>query len=238
MTVLPDTIRNIELPLSNKNEEIVKHIWYTLSYSEKYEQAKWVAYKLTKNMVVGNAKRKNNFRPDPMVSNASASPDDYIKSGYDRGHLCPAADMKWSDSAMSETFFMSNMSPQVPYFNRGIWKKLEEKVRNWATENEEIYVVTAGVLTDNLLQIGKQNKVAVPKYFYKVILDLKEPEVKAIAFILPNEKSSLPLQNFVVTIDSVEKLTGLDFFPALPDRLENLLEGKTEMEKWLKSTEF
>ena len=124
------------------------------------------------------------------------------------------------------------MSPQKPYFNRGIWKKLEEQVRDWATKNEEVFVVTGGILENNLETIGKINKVAVPKYFYKIILDAKKPQVKAIAFLMKNEKSEFPLGNFTASIDSVEKITGIDFFPLLPNSLENVLESKSDFADW------
>ncbi|GAH82191.1 unnamed protein product, partial [marine sediment metagenome] len=129
-------------------DDIIRHTAYTLKYKEKYEQAEWVLYKLTAERVKGSYKRTNDFRPDPMVKTGSATLSDYKGSGYDRGHLAPAGDMKWSTTAMSESFYMSNMSPQNPGFNRGIWKKLEGQVRTWATDNEEIYIVTGPVLSE------------------------------------------------------------------------------------------
>lgn len=230
--VIIDSIKDLELPFFSPQEQIVRHTTYTLSYSEPHEQAKWVAYKLSASMIAGETKRKNDFRADLLAITGSAEKDDYVKSGFDRGHLCPAADRKFSEEAMSETFFMSNMSPQKPYFNRGIWKKLEEQVRDWATKNEEVFVVTGGLLENDLPKIGKTNKISVPVYYYKIILDAKEPQVKAIAFLMKNEKSEFPLSNFTVTIDSVEKITGIDFFPLLPDSLENLLESKSDFENW------
>ena len=120
--------------------EIVKHTYYTLSFSKKDEQAEWVAYLLTRSMLTGQSERGNNFRPDPEVPSGSAQLADYSKSGYDRGHLCPAGDMTFNAQAMSETFYLSNMSPQVPAFNRGIWKSLESLVREWAAKEDSIYV--------------------------------------------------------------------------------------------------
>jgi endonuclease G len=237
---LKNTVKSIHshepfdfLPAIAPDDEIVKHTAYTLCYAEKYEQAKWVAYQLTSEMVNNSEgeERTNNFRSDKEVPSGSASPDDYKKSGYDRGHLCPAGDMTWSEQTMSESFFMSNMSPQAPAFNRGIWKKLEGDVREWAKQNEEIYVVTAGVLEDSLSTIGL-DKVAVPRYYYKVILDYKLPEYKAIAFVLPNEGSKQSVFDFAVSIDSVEHLTGINFFSALPDSLQDYLESHVDITKW------
>ena len=117
------------------------------------------------------AKRGDDFRPDPAVPTGSATPQDYTRSGYDRGHLAPAADMSFSAKAMSESFYMSNMSPQAPQFNRGIWSKLEKQVRHFATKEKRIVVVTGPILpAEKNITIGA-NKVTVPQYYYKVIYD-------------------------------------------------------------------
>ncbi len=218
-------------PYYSPGGQIVEHFAYMLLYDESHEQARWVAYKLTEAHTSGPYKRTNDFRSDPAVKTGSASPADYKYSGYDRGHLAPAGDMRWSTVAMSESFLMSNISPQRPGFNRGIWKRLEEKVREWARMNDEVFVVTGPVLKATNPKIG-QNGVSVPSCFYKVILDYKESELKGIAFIMPNEKSSNALYAYAVTIDSVEAVTGIDFFPAIPDSIEEKLEGSTELSKW------
>ena len=221
------------LPLFSNTDEIITHTGYTLCYSEKNEQAKWVAYRLAKSMCENDTvKRSDNFRADPNVRTGSAIPDDYKKSGYDRGHLCPAGDMKWNKQAMSESFYMSNMSPQKPGFNRGIWKKLEEKTRKWAIQNEEIYIVTAGVLNDTLPYIGAVYHVSVPKYYYKIILDYKQPEFKAIGFLMENAVSQHSVFKYAVPIDSIEVLTGIDFFHNLPDSIENILEAESDSLGW------
>ncbi len=223
------------LPTVPPGDQIIRHTYYTLSYNEKYEQPDWVMYK-----IIGDSlrrpknPRRNNFRRDPAVATGSAAPADYKKSGYDRGHLAPAAAMSWSKTALSETFYMSNMSPQAPQFNRGVWKKLESRVREWALENEELYVITGPVLKGELPTIGK-NEVAAPQYYYKVILDYLAPERKAIAFVLSNQKHSDPLAHFAVSIDSVEHLTGIDFFPALPDAYEDSLEALEETTAWFQT---
>jgi endonuclease G len=217
------------LPTSTTHE-IVKHTYYTLSYSKKDEQAEWVAYLLTRSMLTGQSERGNNFRPDPSVPNGSAQLSDYSKSGYDRGHLCPAGDMTFNAQAMSETFYLSNMSPQVPAFNRGIWKSLESLVREWAEEDDSIFVVTGGILSNPKGSIG-EDRVTVPSRFYKVIYDFTG-EKKMIAFILPNKKGIKLLSEYVVTVDDVGRLTGIDFFPCLPDSLKNRLEGTSDISKW------
>ena len=218
------------LPKSHSGETIT-HTYYSLSYVEEHEQSQWVAYELIAENAKGGTKRTNSFRKDPSVSTASASADDYKNSGYDRGHLAPAGDMAFSELAMRESFYMSNMSPQDPSFNRGIWKKLEEQVRTWAGENKSIYVVTGPVLTDTLKKTGP-GKITVPGYFYKIILDNTEPEIKVIAFILPNKKGEKQLSEYVVAVDSIENLTKIDFFPALADSLENALEKSVSLAGW------
>jgi len=221
-----------ELPKPLLNEQIVKHSGFTLSYNEKYEQASWVAYELTADELIKRVKRSDSFKKDSKVSTGSALPSDYAKSGYDRGHLAPAADLSWTEATMKESFYMSNMSPQKPGFNRGIWKKLEGYVRQWAFDNGAIYVVTGGVLKDIDQYIGKSN-VGVPKYYYKVILDYSGPEKKGIGFILPNQSSSKKLQLLAVTIDDIELITGIDFFHSIPDSEEKILESQFDVNQWL-----
>lgn len=219
-------------PEYSQNEAIVEHEYYTLRYNEKTEQADWVAYTLKKvNLDNSKFKRSDNFREDPDVKTKSASLADYKGSGYDRGHLAPAADFAWTKNGMSESFYMSNMSPQQPSFNRGIWKKLEERVRDWARSNEVIYVVTGPIYLQKGENIGK-NKVVVPDQYYKVILELNGKEVKGIGFILDNEKSSKDLSAFAMSIDEVEKATGLDFFPSIPDPLEKRIEKTYNYSLW------
>ncbi|MHB9024738.1 MAG: DNA/RNA non-specific endonuclease [Armatimonadota bacterium] len=220
------------LPAHDAKAEIVHHDYYTLNYQNKYEQAGWVAYELTTAMLVKKANRdKSRFKADPTVPSGSATPADYKGSGFDQGHLKPAADASFSQAAMDETFYMSNMSPQRPAFNRGIWGKLEDRVRGWATRNKTVYVVTGPIITDPAQTIGA-NKVAVPQAYYKVVLDFTLPEIKGIGFILPNEKSSQPLDSFACPIDKVEETTKIDFFPNLPDELETKVESNKAFAVW------
>ena len=225
------THTNIEIPAHQANETLISHTGYTLSYNEKYEQANWVAYELTSAETNSIYNRTNQFLVDPKISTGSANNSDYAGSGYDRGHLAPAGDMGWSAQSMIESFYYSNMSPQVPSFNRGIWKNAETFTREAAITNQTVYVVTGPVFTSTMTTIGP-NKVAVPQSYFKVILDYFEPELKAIAFVIPNEASQLPLQHFAVSIDDVEYLTGLDFFPLITDSVESQLESKFDISLW------
>ncbi len=224
-------IRHPEIPGISPGDHVVHHTGFSLLYNDAHEQASWVAYELTKEETIKRSERTNKFMPDPAVAGGTATDADYRGSGYDRGHLAPAADMGWSSATMAESFYYSNMCPQVPEFNRGIWKKLEEQVRTWASENEAVYVVTGPVLKTGLPGIGGSG-VSVPEHFYKVILDYREPEIKAIGFILPNQGSGETLSHFAVTIDSVEIITGIDFFPSLPDSTEGWIEKSLCVNCW------
>jgi endonuclease G len=219
---------------TRKEGRLVRHRHYALSYVERYELAEWVAYELTGARLQGRrVERTDDFRADPLVPGGSADPADYAGSYWDRGHLVPAADMAFSRSAMSETFFLSNVAPQAPGFNQGVWRELEELTREWAKDAGHLYVVSGPVLEPGIREYLGRNRVAVPKHFYRVLLDLRAPERKAVAFLLPNEVTDAPLPRFAVTIDSVEQRTGLDFFPDLlePD-LEERLEGTLSLEEW------
>lgn len=226
------TYSNLELPRSIPGEQIIEHTGYILSYNEEAEQPSYVAYELTKEEVYGALDRADNFREDKAVNTGSAVLSDYKGSGYDRGHMAPAADFKWSEEAMSDTFYLSNMSPQVPEFNRGIWGDLEAIVRQMAVDNEKIYITTGPVLTDGPYKTIGKNKVAVPNQYYKVILDYTDPDIKAIGFVLPNSDKTEKIENYVMSVDDVEKITGLDFFYQLDDDEEELIESNVDITKW------
>ncbi|MCF8319626.1 MAG: DNA/RNA non-specific endonuclease [Flavobacterium sp.] len=218
------------LPTST-TKQVIKHSYYALSYNEKYEQAEWVSYFLrSENEGIGHFKRPR-FIKDPKVTTKSAVSDNYKKSGYDRGHLCAAADMRFSKLAFDDTFYTSNVAPQKHNFNDGIWKQLEEKSRYWATKYNGIYVVTGGILQKGLPTIGFE-KVAIPNYFYKILYCNYQGKNKMVAFLIPSVKSKEPLYRFVVSVDSIEKMTGIDFFPQLNDSVENELERKSDYKAW------
>lgn len=218
------------LPTST-TKQVIKHSYYALSYNEKHEQAEWVSYFLrSENEGIGHFKRPR-FINDPKVTTESAASDNYKKSGYDRGHLCAAADMRFSKGAFDETFFTSNIAPQKHNFNDGIWKKLEEKSRYWATKYNGIYVVTGGILHKGLPTIGSE-KVGIPNYFYKILFCKYQGKNKMVAFLMPSVKSKEPIYKFVVSVDVIEKITGIDFFPQLNDAIENDLERKSDYKAW------
>lgn len=220
-------------PNAFTTDTIRSYTGFDLGYNEQFEQASWVAYILTREEIEsGTVNRTDNFRPDTSIATGSAGLADYRGSGFDRGHLAPAGDMKWSKVAMSESFLMSNMSPQTPSFNRGVWKKLEEQVRDWAIEKESLYVVTGPVLESIDTHIG-ENEVGVPGHYFKVLVDLSPPDHSLIAFLLPNTRSSEDLLTFAITVDSLEQVTGYDFFASAPDqKMIEWLERQLDLDSW------
>lgn len=216
---------------SSTTGSVVHHNGYSLSYSEQHEQAEWVAYELKKSHLSSTNFKRPYFEIDNAVKTGAAHWRNYKNSGYDRGHLCPAADRRYSKAAHDETFLTSNISPQDHQFNSGIWNTLEQKVRYWAAKYNGVFVVTGGVLTGNMDSIGDEY-VAVPEQFYKIILDNDSGYIKVIAFLIPHKDSHEPLYNFVVSVDVLEKLTGIDFFPELEDNIENKVEASSSYKAW------
>jgi endonuclease G len=214
---------------SSTTGAIIYHDYYTLSYSEKHEQAEWVAYALKKTNLSRNQFKRPYFISDENVTTKSADWRNYKKSGFDKGHLCPAADMKFSKVAHDATFLTSNISPQNHDFNSGIWNRLEQKTRYWANKYNGVFVVTGGVLTHTTKTIGYEH-VTVPNYFYKILFD--DNADKMIAFLIPHHDSSEPLYNFIVSVDKIETLTGIDFFKELNDEKEAELEANTDYKNW------
>ncbi len=222
--------KNIEIPISNKKDTITNHFAYSVSYNHKFRQANWVAYQLTKMELIKIVDRSDKFIPDPSIKGTDNAID-YKGSGFDRGHLAPAADMRFSETAMKESFYFSNMTPQNPSFNRGIWNSLEEKTRKWTEKYDSLYIVAGPILSDSLSKIGI-HQIAIPKYFFKVILDNRNLHPKAIAFLILNEGSKEDLQKFVISIDELERISGYNFFSQLPDDIENQIEKKSCYECW------
>lgn len=247
MEIIRDDLREFGLPKLEAGEKLIEHSAMMLVYSEEHEQAKWVAHIIIPEVTKGNVGRTNDFRKDPLVETESAGESDYFLKkmgadstyeydgfGFDRGHLAPSADFRWSATALSESYFYSNMSPQRPEFNRGIWASLEGAIRGYIAENPntQLYVVTGPVLHDQLPKSPRSpNKVSVPEKYFKVVVDLQN--ATGIAYLLPNEGSSLSIESFVKTIDEIESETGLDFFHKLEDGLEERIESKSDAATWI-----
>jgi len=225
--------KDLEIPVSlvPRQEQIIHHKGYTVSYNKDLKIPNWVSYELTRQETKGKEKRSDNFIADPLVKGAIATNADYARSGYDKGHMAPAADMKWSPEVMKESFYFSNMCPQHPQLNRRGWKNLEEKIRDWAIADSAIIIICGPIINQSSRTIGK-NKVAVPERFFKVVLSPFVKPVRGIGFLFNNRQAVEPLSTYAVTIDSIEKLTNMDFFSPLPDEIENEVEANANYYQW------
>ncbi len=224
-TIIPKELR------PTTTGEIVSHEHYQLSYKEAFEQAEWVAYMLEKEHLTYDDRKRPYFIEDPKVKSKSADWRNYKGSGYDRGHLCPAGDRRFSKQAYNETFYTSNISPQNRAFNAGVWNELEKQIRQWVKKNGTHFVVTGGVLTNGLTEIGDED-VDVPDYYYKIVAKGINEDLKVLAFLMPNKPSTKKINEFIVSVDSIEELTGIDFFQELPANAENELERKIDQNSW------
>lgn len=229
----PTASNNIELPtlLTPQSEQVIAHEGYTVSYNSQWCIPNWVAYELTADEVGGNVPRGDDFVPDPLAKGNTATTNDYKRSGYDRGHMAPAGDMKWSKTAMDESFYLSNICPQNKNLNKGDWKELEELAREWAKEYGNIYIACGPIVAANHKTIG-ENNVAVPESFFKVFLRKTENRWTTIGFLFENKAGNKKLNTYIRSIDEIEELTGIDFFPLLPDNVEETIESQTNIYDW------
>ncbi len=216
---------------STTYDAIVTHDFYMLSYSEPHEQSEWVAYRLEKAHLTYDDRERPYFLEDPKVATKSADWRNYRGSGYDGGRLCPAGDRRFSEYAYNETFYTSNISPQRNDFNSGIWNRLELQVRQWCKRYGTLYIITGGVLENRLTEIGMED-VAIPEAFFKVVLRKKGNEYLVLAFLIPHEESAKPLSEFLIPVDELETITGLDFFHKLNDELEDKIEQQPDTSAW------
>lgn len=232
-----DTNSRLEIPTVASDESLTIHTGYTTSYNHKFHIPNWVAYELHPSELNGINERSDKFLPDPLIMPSTCNSADYTKTGYDRGHMAPAGDMTWSETAMKESFFMSNICPQSPPLNRGIWKDLESAVRNYVKNQQHpLFIVTGPVISENnpvynhwqLGIIGKTHRVTVPKYFFKAVLDTVGID-KSVAYIIPNSLPNVTFQEyksnygghsrFRITVDSLERVLNRNLFPKISTKL-------------------
>lgn len=240
-----DVSEVINTVLPEESKDFIQHKAMIISYNEEHEQANWVAHKINKKIINGNVSRTNNFRKDPLISTGSSEEADYfLKSklssgkytydgfGYDRGHLAPSADFKWSSTALSESYFYSNMSPQLPEFNRKGWAQIEGFLRGYVYNNEvDLFVVTGPIYNSNIKKQSRSvNNLSIPDYFFKYAIDMVNH--KAIGFIVPHKKLQEPIEAYMVTIDSIEVLAETNFNYQLENELENNLESQLIIKDW------
>lgn len=230
----PETYESIELPapLTSVPEQILVRKGYTVSYNKDRRVPNWVAWHLTAAHLKGSVKRSDaSFHEDEEVPMPRAIDSDYVRSGYDRGHMCPAGDNKWSAKAMGESFLFTNVCPQAPQLNRGDWNEMEQACRKWAKENGDIYIVCGPIFYKKRAKTIGKNKVAVPDAFFKVVLTMKG-KPKAIGFIYKNGDGNRPKGDYANSVDEVERITGIDFFPSLPDKIEKQVEAQCNPDDW------
>jgi len=243
--ILKEDLKEIIKTIIPSKKDIIKHHVLVISYNEEHEQANWVAHKINKKIIDGNVSRTNNFRVDSQIESGSSEEKDYFLKtklpsgkytydgfGYDRGHLAPSADFKWSKTALSDSYYYSNMSPQLPEFNRKGWANIEGFLRSYVYENEaDLLVVTGPFYNENVNKSERsKNNMSIPDYFFKVAVDLKN--MLGVGFLVPHEKLTSPIESYMVSIDSIEAFTGLDFNFQLTDSLENKLEKEMEVKSW------
>ena len=223
------TIQQMEIPVmsAKKQGQVIHRTGYTLAYDAKTRTPQWVAWELTKKETQGTEERSNDFQPDPDVKGAKVVTKDYSHSGYDRGHMAPAADMKWSKKAMKESFYMSNICPQDHNLNTSDWSELENKSRQWARRFGKVYIVCGPIYNGKRNEYIGDHRVKVPDAFFKVVLINEKKKQCAMGFYFENEAGERKLQEYLVPVDHIEQLTGMDFFSALPDNLEDRLEAET-----------
>lgn len=227
----------LEQPLLKTGSSIISHQGYTLSFNTATNCADWVAWELTDYEVkTKKASRSNDFRSDEKAPlRHRVEPYDYKGSGYDRGHMCPAGDMAWDYTAMSECFYMTNICPQNCDLNQKWWEHLESACRRWALRESRIYICCGPIYYDSPKKpkhIGNNLKVRVPDAFFKVVLSLKKNEEKAIGFIYKNDSSRQTMEETAVSVDYVESVTKLDFFYNLDNNIERKVEAQYNLKAW------
>ena len=227
----------LEIPVANSplKEKVLKRMGYTVSFNMEMNIPNWVAWRLDTEKLIERESRNDKFLPDPDIEPSLAiTTDEYKHSGWDRGHMCPAADNKYHWRAMDQSFYMTNVCPQNHNLNRGDWKELEDACRKWA-EHEPVYIVCGPILykQPRYGYIGKNHSIRIPDAFFKVVLTgLATQSPRAIGFIYKNESGNNKKSKYVNSIDEVERITNLDFFSTLPDDVEQRIESTYYLSDW------
>lgn len=227
--------KNLEMPMSGRGDNVIRHTGYALSFNGETNCPNWVAWELTRQEAYGRGKRNPDFYADPKVEGRhQVTTDDYRGSGYSRGHMCPAGDMKWSGAAQHDCFYMTNMCPQNRELNGNSWENLESACRRWANQEGSVYIVCGPVFNDarKVRTIGREHKVRVPDGFFKVVMSMKPNKEKAIGFYYANNSRIQTMEEAAMSVDEVEKLTGYDFYYLVNDKIENRIEQKCDLREW------
>lgn len=223
-------LETVALPESVPSQ-VKEYIGFTVSFNKDNKTPNYVAWELLGTEASGDQQRTDNFWQDNDIEGCPTTYD-YTRSGYDRGHMCPAADQKWSYEAMNDCFVMANICPQLHELNAGAWQTLETKERQWAQRDSAIMIIAGPIYdTSDTKRIGDA-KVRVPGAFFKVLLAPYVGEPRGIAFVYPNMTSPGNMQDYAMSIDELEKTLGYDFFPSLPDEIENKVESVFSFKEW------
>lgn len=223
-------LEDVRIP-ADLPSDIKEYEGFKLSFNADNHTANWVAWELLGTETDGPLSRSDSFYPDPDVAGCPDG-DDYRRSGYDRGHLCPAGDQKWSEQAMHDCFYFTNMTPQSHQLNNGAWKTLELKSRTWAQRDSALVIVAGPIYEATDRERIGHSGVRVPGAFFKAILAPYLPEPRAIAFVYPNMRAPGNMAQYSMSIDELEQLTGFDFFYNLPDSIEEKVERSASFVEW------
>ena len=228
-----EEVARLEFPVisDDRSECLLYKTGFVVNYNVDWRIPNWVAYELTDEETNGTIERARHFKVDEEAPYPRVETSDYSHSGYDRGHMIPAADVKWSQQAMYDSFYMTNICPQNPNLNRGDWNDLEELCRTWAKKWGRLYIACGPVVVENPQRIGEVG-VAVPSAFFKVVLRMCDDDFETIGFLFPNRAGSKPLQTYAMSIDDLETVCNMDFFSLLPDSLEECVEQELDVRVW------
>ena len=223
----------MELPAVYDDDIILTHKGFVISYNAEARIPEWVAYELTADETRGDAERDESmFRMDPTYGRTQAMREDYYDSGWTRGHMACAGDFQWDEEAMDETFYLTNICPQDRELNKGDWNYLEKQVRRWARDYGHVWVVTGPMIGGNRYGTIGDRDVTVPDSFFKAVLTEKNGKYRSIAFVMDNDDKRYWLDECAVTVNGLEAMTGQDFFPLLPDSVEEEVESQLRLQDW------
>lgn len=223
----------MELPAETDDDEIIRHAGYVVSYNNEMFIPNWVAYELTAEELEGDEERGDRmFSKDPKYRKTQAMREDYSGSGWTKGHMAPAADFRWSSTAMDETFYLTNVCPQDEKLNANDWEYLERQIRNWARKYGRAWVVTGPIVTENKYGRIGDHGVVVPDSFFKAVLVPSGANYRSIAFVMDNDAKRYWLRDCAMSVNELEEITGIDFFPALDDKVENKVEAQFRLSDW------
>ena len=227
-TPQPDTvathIEGLELPAYAEDEDIVRHLGYTASYNHITLVPDWVAWELTAAEAAGTCDGQYSFSRDPDVSFPKASREDYSHSGYDKGHMAPRADMRWSEKALEESYYFTNICPQDHEMNSQAWRKIEEMTRRMARRHGTVWVVCGPVFDSSEHRHVGQACVHVPDRFFKALAISTADGFHTVGFIVSNDRQDGSPRRYAVSIDDIEAIIGRDLFPTLPEEAEQTFD--------------